>query len=124
MPAGYVRPSLSQVRQADEMAFVLMAEFTSEGLQQVTARGTPMDDAIDKVLADMRFTMRLLPERATRNRERQEQDTTPWRQDQDGRERQGEGRRQGRQEGEEPASIRPRSARSSSRLRVCINGRR
>ena len=65
-PPGYVRPSLAQVRQADEMAFVLLAELTEAGLQTVGASGTPLDVAMQDVLRDDRFTMLPRPNRPSR----------------------------------------------------------
>ena len=60
-PPGFQRVTYAQIRAADEKAWDMLAQETRKGIVDVGFGRTNVDEAMDKVLGDLRFTMLLLP---------------------------------------------------------------
>ena len=63
-PPGYERPSYTQIRAADAKAWQLLGQACVDGIRPTGPNRTNVDDAMAEVLADARFTMLWLPQRA------------------------------------------------------------
>ena len=63
-PPGYERITYTQIRAADLKAWQLLSRATQDGIADVGNGRTNVDDAMAAVLADVRFTMLLLPKQA------------------------------------------------------------
>ena len=70
-PPGYNKVSMSQIRVADEMFFELAGQMTRRGIQ-VSSDVPKLDELVDSILVDPRFSMLLtpLPKAAGRQRSR------------------------------------------------------
>ena len=60
-PPGYKKTSYTQVRNADVRLFQLVAKEVEEGIRETGDHRTNVDDAVDKMLNDARFTTLLAP---------------------------------------------------------------
>eukprot|EP00972_Heterocapsa_arctica_P029600 4360112-Heterocapsa_arctica.AAC.1 len=55
-PPGYAKPSLQQIRKADEVVFALSAKFSKDGIKRKGGK-RPFDDLVDKGLCHREYTL-------------------------------------------------------------------
>lgn len=70
-PPGYQRVTYTQVRQADQKFWELMSLEVQDGIEDVDSGRTNVDEAFERVLSDVRFTLLLAPrQEAVQKRQR------------------------------------------------------